>query len=91
MSAQTISTCNDKGGVGKSVVTKELAYGLAQDHTVLLIDLAPESALTDTFKFEDEPGQTIADVFIKSKSLAAVAIPITGIFHSWPVVPRWTA
>jgi chromosome partitioning protein len=77
MSAKTISTCNDKGGVGKSIVTKELAFGLAQDHRVLLIDLAPESALTDTFKFENEPEQTIADVFLKSKSLVSVAISIT--------------
>ena len=77
MACKTISVCNDKGGVGKSVIARELAYGLARRNCkTLLIDLAPEAAQTAFIENASTAPNTIADVFAKQTPLINVALQV---------------
>lgn len=73
--AKIIVFANDKGGVAKTSLSREMAYGLAQNHKTLLIDLAPETALSAFMIAEDAP-ITIAEVLQKGIDIEKAIVPI---------------
>lgn len=82
--AKTIAIFNQAGGVGKSTITMNLGYHLAQRNLkILLVDLDPQSSLT-TFMGIDptELETTLADVLIEEASL-----PICSNLHQMDLVP----
>lgn len=81
---KTIAIFNQAGGVGKSTITMNLGYHLAQrDLKVLLVDLDPQSSLT-TFMGVDptELETTLADVLIDE-----VSLPIRSNCYGMDLVP----
>lgn len=79
MPAKTISIINMKGGVGKTTLTFNLAYELADTHTkrVLLVDLDPQSnativSMTDVEYADHKTNKkTISDALMRSYRPAA--------------------
>jgi chromosome partitioning protein len=79
-----ISLTNQKGGVGKSTVAQNLAYGLyKKKYTVLLIDLDPQCNLTYAMN-EDNPEYTSYDLFDKSVNIEKLLIHKSLFFHFLP-------
>lgn len=74
--AKIIVFANDKGGVAKTSLSREMAYGLAVSHRVLLIDLAPEMALS-AFMVSEEAPITIAEVLQKGIEIEKAIVQIT--------------
>lgn len=69
ITAQVIAVANQKGGVGKTTTTTNVAAGLAElDYRVLLIDLDPQSSLSislgiDVYHLKE----TIYDVLLETR------------------------
>jgi chromosome partitioning protein len=79
-----ISLFNQAGGTGKTTLTQNLGYQLAQrKHRVLLVDIDPQASLTafmgiDPFDLE----QTIADSLLKD-----VPLPVHRDIYGVDLVP----
>lgn len=72
-----IVVLNQKGGVGKSTITVNLGYGLAQaGKKTLIIDLDPQAHSTVIFTSGIPRENTVSDLFLDKKASAAdVIIP----------------
>ena len=79
-----ITLFNQSGGVGKTTLTMNLGYALAQlPFKVLLIDLDPQSSLTTFMGIEPtELSETLYDALIHEKNL-----PILSSIHKMDLVP----
>ncbi|MEJ6401212.1 ParA family protein [Nicoliella lavandulae] len=80
MTAKIISFANQKGGVGKTTTTFEVAENLSQqfDKRVLIIDLDPQASLTsikyDMRKLISEHMDNMTDVMIGKESIQDIII-----------------
>jgi len=71
---QTIAVVNQKGGVGKTTTTINVAAQLAgKDEPVLVVDLDPQGNATSGLGIAKEAGKTTYDVLCKGISLAGAA------------------
>jgi chromosome partitioning protein len=81
---KVISLFNQSGGVGKTTLTMNIGYHLAQrEHRVLLIDLDPQSSLTTFMGLEPlEIEKTLYEALLEDESL-----PIHADIHSVDLAP----
>ncbi len=82
--SRVISLFNQSGGVGKTTLTMNLGYHLAQrEHRVLLIDLDPQSSLTTFMGLEpSEIEKTLYEALLEDEPL-----PIHTNIHSIDLAP----
>jgi chromosome partitioning protein len=74
MATQVIALCNQKGGVGKTTLTVNLADTLAQvGRRVLLVDCDPQANATAHLGIEDTPAWTLNDVLTVDPATRQVA------------------
>ena len=72
---KTVAVLNQKGGVGKTTVTANLAHALAlAGKKVMLIDLDPQGHLTASLGIFKPPRHGISDVLSGNTSIEAVKI-----------------
>lgn len=81
--ALILAIANQKGGVGKTTSTANLAYALVQrGKSVLAIDTDPQASLTICFGQDpralEEQGKTLYHALIKQEPLSTLILTITG-------------
>jgi chromosome partitioning protein len=83
-----LGVANQKGGVGKTTSTVNLAAALAQHGAnVLVVDLDPQGNASTAFNVEHREGTpSIYDVLVQGRDLAEVTSPVGG-FASLSCVP----
>src|SRR5437867_4453023 len=81
MSARVIAVANQKGGVGKTTTTANLAAVLAHTATVLVVDCDPQGNLTQSLGVNpDRLDVTLFDVLGGARSVAdAILTPIADL------------
>ena len=79
--SKIIALCNQKGGVGKTTCTLNIAAGMEKiGKKVLLIDLDPQAHLTYCLGIQaHELTQTIYDVFKGTRRIEDVILQIDGL------------
>ena len=82
--SKIIALFNQAGGVGKTTLTLNLGYHLAQrKHRVLLVDLDPQASLTTFMGIEPSELETsLYDALVNSQTL-----PIHQAIHGLDIVP----
>lgn len=72
---RTIAIINQKGGVGKTSTTANLAHALAlQGNRICVIDLDPQAQLTASLGFSTDAHHGLADVFTHHAAAAELVI-----------------
>jgi len=68
MKAKILSCCGQKGGIGKSTTSMNLgaALSLIHDKKVLLVDLDPQSNLSEYVNFKDDSKATVSNLLLET-------------------------
>lgn len=91
--APIVSMLNQKGGVGKTTLTVQVAGALNdRGHDVLVVDLAPEGALTSIMGFDEVYGEldldfTLHELLLEPNQYADRAHELVQEGHEFDVVP----
>lgn len=82
---RVMTVANQKGGVGKTTSTVNLAVALAQHGIrVLVVDLDPQGNASTAFNLPHTAGTpSIYDVLIGDQTLADVSLAVPGVPHLW--------
>jgi len=74
--ARVISVLNQKGGVGKTTLTTNLAHGLAiKGYNILAVDLDPQAQLTASLGIQEDSEKVLEKSLLDDAPLHSVTLP----------------